>query len=285
MFSRIKNYALLIRLNKPIGIFLLLWPTMWALWIAGEGHPDRALIAIFIAGVILMRSAGCAINDYADRDFDPHVQRTQLRPVAAGLIKPGEALGVFIVLSLIAFGLVLLTNSFTVYLSFGGAALAALYPFMKRHTYIPQVFLGMTFGWSIPLAFAAVTETVPNIAWLLFVANVIWTTAYDTMYAMVDRDDDVRIGVKSTAILFGQADIAAIRILFILFFATMYFVGRQLEFGWYYWGGLITAGLLALYQLRLLARREEADYFKAFLNNNWLGAAIFAGIGLEYYFK
>lgn len=285
MISKLKHYALLIRINKPIGIFLLLWPTLWALWIAAAGHPDRSIVAIFVLGVILMRSAGCAINDYADRNIDPHVQRTRLRPIAAGLVKPGEALGLFALLALCAFSLVLLTNQLTIYLSVVGAVLAALYPFTKRYTYVPQAFLGLAFGWAIPMAFAAQTGEVPRIAWLLLLANVLWTTAYDTIYAMVDREDDLRIGVKSTAILFGQADIGVIRFLHLLFFAAMILLGRQLEFGYYYYGGLVIAGLSSLYQFKLLKERDETYYFKAFLHNNWFGAAIFAGIGLEYYFK
>ncbi len=285
MFSKLKHYAILIRLNKPIGIFLLLWPTMWALWIAGAGQPDKLIIAIFVAGTVLMRSAGCAINDYADRDFDPHVQRTRLRPIAAGLVTPGEALVIAALLALCAFGLVLLTNELTIKLSVGGAALAALYPYMKRHTYVPQAFLGLAFGWAVPMAFAAQTGEVTRIAWLLLLANVLWTTAYDTIYAMVDREDDLRIGVKSTAILFGQGDIVAVMILHVLFFATMVLIGHQLELGWYYYGGLVVASLSTLYQFVLLRSRDESKYFRAFLNNNWFGAAIFAGIGLEYYFK
>ncbi len=285
MISKLKHYALLLRLNKPIGIFLLLWPTLWALWIAGDGHPDKQIIAIFVLGVILMRSAGCAINDYADRDIDPHVQRTRLRPVAAGLVRPGEALALFAVLGFGAFALVLMTNTLTIYLSIVGAVLATIYPFMKRYTYVPQAFLGLAFGWAIPMAFAAQTGDVPKIAWLLLLANILWTTAYDTIYAMIDREDDLRIGVKSTAILFGQADIGVVRFLHVLFFATMVLLGRQMEFGWYYYGGLVVAGLSALYQLRLLGLRDETYYFRAFLHNNGFGAAIFAGIGLEYYFK
>jgi 4-hydroxybenzoate polyprenyltransferase len=285
MLSRLKNYALLMRLNKPIGIFLLLWPTLWALWIAGEGHPDKQVIAIFALGVVLMRSAGCVINDYADRDIDPHVQRTRLRPIAAGLVSPREALILFVILALSAFGLVLLTNTLTIMLSVGGAVLAAIYPFMKRYTYLPQVFLGLAFGWAIPMAFAAQTGAVPKIAWLLLVANVLWATAYDTMYAMVDRNDDLRIGVKSTAILFGDADRLAIGAIQVMFFVAMALVGQQLEFGRYYFGGLAVAALLAVYQHLLLSHGAETLYFKAFLNNNWFGAAIFVGIGLEYYFK
>jgi 4-hydroxybenzoate polyprenyltransferase len=285
MFARLKNYALLMRLNKPIGIFLLLWPTLWALWIAGEGHPEKKLIWIFALGVVLMRSAGCVINDYADRDIDPHVHRTRLRPIAAGLVSAREALILFVILALSAFGLVLLTNTLTIMLSVGGALLAAVYPFMKRYTYLPQVFLGLAFGWAIPMAFAAQTGDVPKIAWLLLVANVLWATAYDTMYAMVDRNDDLRIGVKSTAILFGDADRLAIGVIQVMFFIVMALVGQQLEFGWYYFGSLAVAAILAVYQHLLLSHGAETLYFKAFLNNNWFGAAVFVGIGLEYYFK
>jgi len=285
MFARLKNYAVLMRLNKPIGIFLLLWPTLWALWIAGEGHPDQLVLAIFVSGVVLMRSAGCVINDFADRNIDPEVARTQSRPIAAGLVSPGEALVLFVLLSLAAFGLVWLTNTLTIILSVVGAVLATVYPFMKRHTYLPQAFLGLTFGWAIPMAFAAQTDALPKIAWLLLIANVLWATAYDTMYAMVDRPDDMRIGVKSTAILFGAYDTVMIAILQVTFIVVMFLIGRQLKFGLYYDVGLGIAAAFALYQQFLLYRRNETQYFKAFLNNNWLGAAIFAGIGLEYYFK
>jgi len=273
------------RLNKPIGIFLLLWPTLWALWIASNGDPDPWILAIFVGGVILMRSAGCVINDYADRNIDSEVSRTQYRPIPAGQVYPSEALGLFVVLSLAAFGLVWLTNTLTVILSVAGAVLAIIYPFMKRYTYLPQAFLGLTFGWAIPMAFAAQTNALPKIAWLLLIANVLWATAYDTMYAMVDRPDDLRIGVKSTAILFGAFDTLMIAILQVTFFVVMVMIGRQLDFGLYYHAGLGLAAMFALYQQFLLYRRSETQYFKAFLNNNWLGAAVFAGIAAQYYFK
>lgn len=285
MFTRLKHYAMLMRLNKPIGIFLLLWPTLWALWIAAGGMPHPVVLTVFVLGVILMRSAGCVINDYADRDFDPHVQRTELRPIAAGLVSPREALVLFCVLCLIAFGLVLLTNELTVMLSVVGAVLAAIYPFMKRYTYLPQPFLGLAFGWSTIMAFAAQTGEVPQVAWLLLIATVLWATAYDTMYAMVDRADDLQIGVKSTAILFGEFDRAIIAAIQITFYVVMVMIGRQLDFHGYYYGGLGIALLFSAYQQRLLRDRDEALCFKAFLNNNWVGAAIFAGIGFEYYFK
>lgn len=285
MFVRLKNYAVLMRLNKPIGIFLLLWPTLWALWIASEGNPDPWILAIFVGGVILMRSAGCVINDYADRNIDSEVSRTQYRPIPAGQVYPSEALGLFVVLSLAAFGLVWLTNTLTVILSVAGAVLAIIYHFMKRYTYLPQAFLGLTFGWAIPMAFAAQTNALPKIAWLLLIANILWATAYDTMYAMVDRPDDLRIGVKSTAILFGAFDTLMIALLQVTFFVVMILIGRQLDFGLYYHAGLGLAAMFALYQQFLLYRRSETQYFKAFLNNNWLGAAVFAGIAAQYYFK
>ena len=285
MFARLKNYAVLMRLNKPIGIFLLLWPTLWALWIASKGDPDPLVLAIFMGGVVLMRSAGCVINDYADRHIDPEVARTQARPIPAGLVSPMEALVLFALLCLTAFGLVLLTNTLTIILSAVGAVLAAVYPFMKRHTYLPQAFLGLAFGWAIPMAFAAQTDALPKIVWLLLIANVLWATAYDTMYAMVDRPDDIRIGVKSTAILFGAFDTMMIAILQVTFIVVMILIGRQLKLGLYYDLGLGIAAGFALYQQFLLYRRSETQYFKAFLNNNWLGAAVFAGIAVEYYFK
>ncbi len=285
MLARLKSYVVLMRLDKPIGIFLLLWPTLWALWIASNGHPNPLVLTIFVSGVVLMRSAGCVINDYADRNIDPEVARTASRPIPAGLVGPGEALVLFVLLSLAAFGLVWLTNTLTIILSVVGAVLAAVYPFMKRYTYLPQAFLGLAFGWAIPMAFAAQTGALPKIAWLLLVANVLWATVYDSMYAMVDRPDDMRIGVKSTAILFGAYDTVIIAMLQVTFMVVMILIGRQLKLGLYYDLGLGVAAAFALYQQFLLYRRSETQYFKAFLNNNWLGAAIFAGIALEYYYK
>ncbi len=281
--DKLRLYALLMRLDRPIGILLLLWPTLWALWIAGAGQPNWGVLAVFVLGVVLMRSAGCVINDYADRRIDPHVARTHNRPIAAGRVAPREALGLFAVLCLTAFALVLTMNSLTIWLSFGGVALAAVYPFMKRYTYLPQVVLGMAFGWAVPMAYAAQTGAVPPLAWLLFIATVLWATAYDTMYAMVDRNDDLKIGVKSTAILFGDADrliIAGIQALFIL---VMVLVGQRAELGGGYYVGLVVATGLAVYQQWLIRRRDGAGCFKAFLNNNWLGAAIFAGLVAQYW--
>jgi 4-hydroxybenzoate polyprenyltransferase len=280
--DRLYQYYLLTRLHKPIGILLLLWPTLWALWIAAQSMPPIPILLVFVAGVVLMRSAGCVINDYADRDFDPHVQRTQVRPIAAGRVSPSEALVLFALLCVVAFILVLTLNRLTLYLSFGALLLAALYPFTKRYTYLPQLVLGAAFGWAIPMAFAAVQDQVPKIAWLLFVVNILWTTAYDTFYAMVDRDDDVKIGVKSTAILFGSADRLVIGVLQILVLVGLILIGRLGGLGLYYYLGLLIAAGLALYQQYLARNRDRAGCFQAFLNNNWFGAAVFSGIFLHY---
>jgi 4-hydroxybenzoate polyprenyltransferase len=282
MKDRLTQYAQLMRLDRPIGIFLLMWPMLWALWIASKGNPNLLVLLVFASGVVLMRSAGCVINDYADRKFDPHVERTRDRPIAAGRVKPKEALALFAVLCLTAFGLVLLMNRLTIMLSFAGVVLAALYPFMKRFTHLPQVFLGMAFGWAVPMAFAAQTGEVPKVAWLLFVATVLWATAYDTMYSMVDRKDDLKIGVKSTAILFGEADRAIIATIQILLLAALLMVGQTAGLGGYYYFGLLLAAGLALYQQYLIREREPRACFQAFLNNNWFGAAVFTGIFLDY---
>jgi 4-hydroxybenzoate polyprenyltransferase len=255
---------------------------LWGLWIAGEGGPDLSLLLIFVAGTVLMRSAGCAINDYADRDIDPHVQRTRDRPLAARKIRPGEAIGVFLLLSLSAFGLVLLTNKLTIQLSFIGLALAAIYPFTKRHTYMPQVVLGAAFGWSVPMAFAAQTGTVPIIGWLLFVTTVLWTTAYDTMYAMVDRDDDIKIGVKSTAILFGDGDVPIIMLLQAMVLFSLLLVGQRLGLSAVYYCGLGAVFGLIVYQYFLLRHRQREECFKAFLSNHYLGMIVFIGLVLHY---
>lgn len=282
--NRTYYYALLMRMNRPIGVYLLLWPTVWALWIAGEGSPGTHVTLVFVLGVVLMRSAGCVINDYADRDFDPHVARTHNRPIPAGKVTPREALILFVVLCLVAFALVLSLNWLTIALSVVGAILAAIYPFMKRYTYLPQVFLGLAFGWAIPMAFAAQTGEVPMVAWLLLIATVLWATAYDSMYAMVDIKDDLRIGVKSTAILFGDADriiIASIQLMFLL---TMWIVGNNLGLGPFYFVGLLLASGLGVYQQYLIHNREPEQCFKAFLNNHWFGAIIFAGLVLNFWF-
>ena len=280
--ERAREYALLMRLDRPIGSLLLLWPALWALWLAGNGHPRPLVVVVFVLGVVLMRSAGCVINDYADRHVDPHVTRTRQRPLAAGRVTSREALTLFVVLCLLAFALVLLMNRLTVLMSIGGVVLAVIYPFMKRYTHLPQVMLGMAFGWAVPMAYAAQTGAVPPVAWLLFIATVLWDTAYDTMYAMVDRSDDLRIGVKSTAILFGEADRHLIALIQGLFFVVMIMVGQQLHLGFFYYGGLVVAAGLAVYQLLLIRRRDPGECFKAFLNNNWFGMVIFAGIVVHY---
>lgn len=280
--DRLYQYFLLTRLQRPIGIFLLLWPTLWALWVAAEGFPRPGVFVVFVLGVILMRSAGCVINDYADRNFDPHVARTRERPIASGRVSPREALLLFVVLCVLAFLLVLTMNRLTLYLSFVGAGLAALYPFMKRYTYLPQVVLGMAFGWAIPMAFAAQTGEVPKVAWLLFVINVVWAVSYDTMYAMADREDDLKVGVKSTAILFGDADRLIIGLLQGLVFLGLLLLGRQLALGLPYYLGLLAALGFAVYQQYLIRGRDPAGCFQAFLNNNWLGGAVFAGLLAAY---
>ncbi len=280
--QRLREYALLMRLDRPIGILLLLWPTLWALWLAAGGWPEPLVLFVFSAGVVLMRSAGCVINDYADRDFDPHVERTANRPLAAGRLAPKEALWLFVGLALAAFALVLLMNPLTIMMSFAGAALAASYPFMKRYTHLPQLHLGIAFGWAIPMAYAAQANALPAVAWLLFAVNICWTIAYDTMYAMVDRDDDLKIGVKSTAILFGRADRLIIGLLQLATLAGLLLIGRLEGLGPWYHAGLALAAVLALYQQWLIRRRERAGCFKAFLNNNSFGAVVFAGLLLHY---
>ena len=280
--ERLRQYALLMRLHKPIGILLLLWPTLWALWIAAAGHPDGRVLVVFVLGVVLMRSAGCVINDYADRAIDPQVRRTRERPIAAGHVTPREALVLFATLCLLSFLLVLLMNRLTILLSLVGALLAATYPFTKRYTQFPQVYLGATFGWAVPMVFAAQTGAVPGIAWLMFFANVLWSMVYDTMYALVDREDDLRIGVKSTAILFGKADRALIGLLQVVLMMTLLLLGQQAHLGHWYSAGLVVAAGLAIYQQYLIRTRDPAQCFQAFLNNNWFGAAVFVGIAVDY---
>jgi 4-hydroxybenzoate polyprenyltransferase len=279
--DRLGEYALLMRLDRPIGIFLLLWPTLWALWLAGQGQPAQEVVVVFITGVFLMRSAGCVINDIADRDVDPFVARTRQRPLAARRVSVREALWLFIVLCLVAFALVLMMNTLTILLSLVGVALAASYPFMKRFHYLPQAHLGAAFGWSIPMAFAAVSGTVPALAWLLFAANVVWSIVYDTLYAMVDREDDLQVGMKSTAILFGAQDKRIIGYLQILLMILLILVGVLADLGWVYYLGLFAAAWFALYQQYLIRSREPDGCFKAFLNNNWFGLVVFCGILLD----
>jgi 4-hydroxybenzoate polyprenyltransferase len=275
-------YWKLVRGDRPIGTLLLLWPTWWALWLAAGGLPPLGTLFIFTAGVWLTRSAGCVINDYADRWLDPQVERTRQRPLATGAVSGREALLVFAALMLIAFGLVLLTNRLTVYLSFAGVFLASTYPFLKRYTYLPQVYLGIAFGWGIPMAFAAVQGTVPPLAWLLFCANVLWATAYDTWYAMVDREDDLKAGAKSTAILFGDADLAAQGVLYALFLAALALVGQRAELGTHYHYALGAVVVLIAWEFWRARTRSREGCFRAFLHNNWIGAAVFAGIATHF---
>ncbi len=278
---RLGAYWRLMRGDRPIGVLLLLWPTWWALWIAAQGIPPLWTLFVFSAGVWLTRSAGCVVNDYADRWLDPQVERTRSRPLATGEVSGREALLVFAVLMLVAFALVLSLNRLTVWLSFAGLFLAASYPYLKRYTYLPQVYLGMAFGWGIPMAFAAVQGKLPPLAWLLYAANILWSTAYDTWYAMVDRDDDIRAGSKSTAILFGDLDLVIQGILYALFFTALALVGRQAGLGTYYWAGIGTAAALVAYEFVIARQRDHAACFKAFLHNNWVGMAVFAGIALD----
>ena len=282
--ERLGQYWKLVRGDRPIGVLLLLWPTWWALWIASEGVPAWGTLLVFTAGVWLTRSAGCVINDYADRWLDPQVQRTRGRPLATGAVSGREALAVFAVLMVAAFALVLTLNRLTVYLSVAGLFLAASYPYLKRYTYLPQVYLGLAFGWGIPMAFAAVQGSVPPVAWVLYCANILWATAYDTWYAMVDRDDDLRAGSKSTAILFGDMDLVAQGVLYALVFAALWMVGRQAQLGLVYWCALGLSMLLVMYEFHIARHRERDACFRAFLHNHWVGAAVFAGIALHYAF-
>ena len=281
--EKLKLYIRLTRLDKPIGILLLLWPTLTALWIAAEGIPDYTVLIVFVLGVILMRSAGCAINDYADREVDSLVVRTMNRPLATGELLPKEALIAAATLSLIAFLLAVLNlNKLTIYMSVIAVLLAALYPFMKRYTYLPQVFLGAAFAWAIPMAFAAQTNAVPIVAWLLFLANVLWATAYDTLYAMADREEDVLADIKSTAILFGDDDKVIVGIIQLSFLLVMALVGSELEMSYVYYIGILIAALLSIYQQKLVINREPARCLQAFLNNNWVGVTLFIGVAIHY---
>ena len=280
---KLRLYGELIRFNRPIGTYLLLWPMFWALAIAGNGSPDGWVLFVFVCGVFLMRSAGCAINDYGDREIDLHVSRTRDRPLTSGKISAREALAVFAALGLLAFLLVLTLNQLTIWLSFGGIVLAASYPFMKRYHYLPQVHMGAAFGWSVPMAYAAQTDSLPKMAWLLYVATVVWAVAYDTIYSMVDRDDDLRIGVKSTAILFGDYERLLIGLFQGLFMLAMLLVGIDLGFSAIYYIGLLLALLLLLFQQFLINDRVPEHCFIAFLNNHWVGAIVFVGIMAHYY--
>jgi len=270
------------RFDRPIGILLLLWPTWWALLMAGGGRPSLRNTLVFTAGVVVMRAAGCVMNDIADRDFDPHVERTRQRPLAAGELGTREALAVFLVLMLLAFLLVLLTNALTIKLALVGAVLASTYPFFKRFTHIPQVVLGIAFGWGIPMAFAAETNGVPAIAWLLLCINTVWSVIYDTEYAMVDRDDDLAVGVKSTAILFGRFDVAVIGALMVVMLLLLVVLGMHAGLGWPWFLGLSVSAALFGWQLVTIRRREREACFRAVLNNNWVGFSIFLGLMLHF---
>ncbi len=278
------DYARLMRLDRPIGIWLLLWPTLWALWISSRGKPSAITFILFVAGTVLMRSAGCAINDYADRSFDPRVSRTKDRPLAAGRISTLEALVLFAVLSFSALMLALQLNRSTLLLAVAGGFLAISYPFVKRFLAVPQMYLGVTFGWGIPMAFEARLEQVPRVAWLLLLANVLWVTVYDTIYAMVDREDDIKIGVRSTAILFGDSDRHIIAVLQLMTLAALYLVGRMIHMGNWYLAGLGAGAAFFVYQLFLIRDRDRDACFRAFLNNNYFGMAVFVGMALEYQF-
>jgi 4-hydroxybenzoate polyprenyltransferase len=284
--SRISLYLKLIRFDRPIGTLLLLWPTLWGLWIAARGVPDLTILGVFVAGTFLMRSAGCAINDVADRDFDAHVARTAQRPLAAKAITPKEAVLVAVVLALVALALVVIfLNTLTLQLSVVAAILAASYPYTKRFFAMPQAYLGLAFGFGIPMAFAALTNAVPAIAWWLLAANALWTIAYDTEYAMVDREDDKKIGIRTSAILFGRFDVAAVMLCYASALAILLGVGKVMSFGWPYWLGLMAAAAVALYHYTLIRRRERDQCFRAFLHNTWFGAAVFVGIASDYFVR
>lgn len=280
--ERLGQYWKLARGDRPIGWLLLLWPTWWGLWIAADGTPPLWTLFVFSAGVWLTRSAGCVINDYADRWLDPLVERTKDRPLATGAVRGREALLVFAVLMLLAFALVLTMNRLTILMSAVGVLLAASYPYLKRHTYLPQVYLGMAFGWGIPMGFAAIQGEVPPVAWVLYVANIFWATGYDTWYAMVDREDDLRAGSKSTAILFGDLDLVAQGVLYALTFVALLLAGRAAGLGAVYWTGLAVAAGLVVWEFVIARHRDRAACFRAFLHNHWVGMAIFAGIAADY---
>jgi len=282
MKQRLYQYYLLMRMDRPIGTLLLLWPTFWALWIAAEGIPAISLVIIFALGVFIMRSAGCVINDYADRNIDQHIERTKNRPITSGQVSPDEALKLFATGIICAFILVLFLNTLTILLSFAALLLASIYPFMKRYTHYPQMVLVMAFSWAIPMAFAAQLNRIPDIAWLLYGVTILWIVAYDTMYAMADREEDLKIGVKSTAIIFAEKDKIILAILQILFLAGMILIAYLLTAGIYFYLGILAASFFSIYQQYLIRHREQKACFEAFLNNNWVGIVIFIGIFLNY---
>jgi 4-hydroxybenzoate polyprenyltransferase len=282
---QLRNYVELMRLNKPIGIWLLLWPTLWALWLAGSGHPDPGIFTVFIVGVTVMRSAGCVLNDFADRNIDPYVERTRARPIASGAVAPAEALTLFIALSLVAIGLAAMLNRPAQVLAVIAAGLTVIYPFIKRFISIPQFVLGAAFGWAVPMAFAAQLGETPQIAWLVFGTALVWAVIYDTFYAMVDREDDLKVGVKSTAILFGDADLFVIGGLQLLMLAALAFIGNMAELGIWYFGSIGVAAVLMGYHQWLARDRKPAGCFEAFLHNHYIGMIVFIGIVLHYTFS
>ncbi|EUD10291.1 4-hydroxybenzoate polyprenyl transferase [Providencia alcalifaciens 205/92] len=281
--SKWHAYSRLMRIDRPIGSLLLLWPTYWALWIAAQGSPSLHILIVFTAGVFLMRAAGCVINDFADRNFDGHVERTKHRPLPSGDVTEKEAKILFAALVGLSFLLVLSLNTMTIWLSVAGLALAWIYPFVKRVSHLPQVVLGAAFGWSIPMGFSAVSESLPLVCWLLFLVNIIWSVIYDTQYAMVDRNDDLKIGVKSTAILFGQYDKLIIGLLQIVMVGLLVVIGSLANLGMVYYGSLVLAAALFVYQQQLMINRERAPCFKAFMNNNYVGLILFFGMVVSYF--
>jgi len=283
--TQLRHYGQLMRLNRPIGIWLLLWPTLWALWLAGEGHPHSGIFTVFVLGVVVMRSAGCVLNDYADRHIDPYVERTRARPIASGAVAPVEALLLFVALALVAIGLATLLNRPAQLLAIGAAVLTVIYPFLKRFVSIPQFVLGAAFGWAVPMAFAAQTGEATQLGWLVFGCALIWATIYDTFYAMVDRDDDLKVGVKSTAIMFGDADLFVIGGLQLLMLLALLLVGSMAELGFWYYASVALAAILMAYHQWLARDRSKDGCFKAFLNNHYIGMIVFIGIVLHYTFN
>jgi len=285
ILKQLRNYAILMRLDKPIGVWLLLWPTLWALWLAGEGHPDGGVFLVFVFGVLIMRSAGCVLNDFADRNIDPYVERTRQRPIASGAVAPMEALTLFVALALIAIGLAAMLNRPAQVLAVIAAGLTIVYPFIKRFVSIPQFVLGAAFGWAVPMAFAAQTGEAPQLAWLLFGTALVWAVIYDTFYAMVDREDDRKVGVKSTAILFGDADLFVIGGLQLLMLAALLLIGDMAELSRWYYGSVVIAATLMVYHQWLTRERQPAKCFQAFLHNHYIGMIVFIGIVLHYTFE
>ena len=285
LVSQLRNYGKLMRIDKPIGIWLLLWPTLWALWLAGEGTPDQGLFVVFVLGVLVMRSAGCVLNDYADRKIDPYVERTRTRPIASGAVAPLEALALFVALSMVAIGLATMLNRPAQLLAIVAAVLTISYPFIKRFLSIPQFILGAAFGWAVPMAFAAETGETTQLAWLVFGVAMIWAVIYDTFYAMVDRDDDLKVGMKSTAILFGEVDLFVIAGLQLLMLLALLLVGFRAAMSLWYFGAIAIAGFLMAYHLWLARERQPAGCFAAFLHNHYIGMVVFVGIVLHYTFN